>query len=72
MARKSIIERQKKRELLCSKYFVLRKFLKGKLKASDSVENKLFYQSQLQKLPRNSSFSRLLCFLFLLQTLLSV
>lgn len=61
MARKSIIERQKKRSSLCSKYSVLRKFLKSKLKDSDSFESKLFYQAQLQKLPRNSSFSRLLC-----------
>ena len=60
MARKSIVEREKKRRLLCSKYSASRKFLKDKIRSSDSFEQKLFYQSQLQKLPRNSSFSRLL------------
>jgi small subunit ribosomal protein S14 len=64
MARKSIIEREKKRRLLSSKYSGIRKFLKDKVKSSDSFEQKLFYQSQLQKLPRNSSFSRLLCISF--------
>jgi small subunit ribosomal protein S14 len=59
MAKKSIVEREKKREIFAKKYSVLRKFLKGKIKSSSSFEEKLFYNSQLQKLPRNSSFSRL-------------
>jgi small subunit ribosomal protein S14 len=60
MARKSLIEREKKRRVLSSKYASLRKFLKEKVRSSDSFEQKLFYHSQLQELPRNSSFSRLL------------
>ncbi len=59
MAKKSIIERERKRESLAKKHSVLRRFLKGKIKSSLSFEEKLFYNSQLQKLPRNSSFSRL-------------
>lgn len=62
MARKSIIEREKKRKFLSSKYSASRKFLKDKIKSSNSFEQKLFYQSQLQKLPRDSSFSRLVRF----------
>nr|YP_009389135.1 ribosomal protein S14 [Euglena archaeoplastidiata]AKR17908.1 ribosomal protein S14 [Euglena archaeoplastidiata] len=59
MAKKSIVERERKRENLAKKYSTLRRFLKGKIKFSSSFEEKLFYSSQLQKLPRNSSFSRL-------------
>ena len=64
MARKSLVEREEKRRVLSSKYSSLRSFLKEKLAASDSFEQKLYYQSQLQKLPRNSSLSRLLRLLF--------
>ena len=63
MSKKSIVEREKKRKFLSSKYSVVRRFLKEKLKASDSLEQKLFFQAQLQNLPRNSAFSRLLRFL---------
>jgi hypothetical protein len=59
MAKKSIIQREKKRKLLSSKYYVLRKILTDKIKSSISFEEKLFFYSQLQKLPRDSSFSRL-------------
>ena len=60
MAKLSIIEREKKREFLVKKYSNLRKFLKGKIKSCETLEEKLFYQAQLQRLPRNSSYSRLL------------
>lgn len=63
MAKTSIIEREKKREFLVEKYSTLRKFLKGKIKSSETLEEKLYYQAQLQRLPRNSSYSRLLCLL---------
>lgn len=59
MAKKSIIEREKKRKLLSIKYYRLRKFLKGKIESADSFDKKLFFYSQLQSLPRDSSFSRL-------------
>lgn len=60
MARKSLIQREKKRKILSSKNSLLRKFFKEKLALSESFDQKLFYQAQLQKLPRNSSYSRLL------------
>lgn len=59
MVKKSIIQRESKRRYFVDKYSSLRKFLKGKVKSSNSFEQKLFYHSQLQSLPRNSSFSRL-------------
>lgn len=59
MAKKSIIEREKKREVLVDKYAILRKSIKEKIKSEESFEKKLDYYSQLQKLPRNSSPSRL-------------
>ena len=59
MAKKSIIERERKREILVKKYSDLRKSIKDKIKAEESFEKKLEYYSQLQNLPRNSSSSRL-------------
>nr|YP_009540993.1 ribosomal protein S14 [Discoplastis spathirhyncha]AYQ93501.1 ribosomal protein S14 [Discoplastis spathirhyncha] len=59
MAKKSLIEREKKRNFLSKKYSSLRNFLRTKIKNTQVLEEKLFYYSQLQKLPRNSSPSRL-------------
>lgn len=60
MAKKSVIERDKKRKLLIDKFSSLRSYFKEKFTASNSFEEKLFYQSKLQKLPPNSSLSRIL------------
>lgn len=59
MSKKSLIEKENRRKLSTLKFFNLRNFLKGKVESSSSLEEKLFYQSQLQKLPRNSSPTRL-------------
>lgn len=59
MAKKSIIQREKKRLSLVNKYSSLRAELKLKIKESSSLDSKLLYHSLLQKLPRNSSSSRL-------------
>ena len=59
MARKSIVEREKKRKFLSFKFLELRKALKEKIRVAKSLEEKLLYQSHLQALPRNSSFTRL-------------
>lgn len=59
MAKKSIIERERKREGLVNKYSSLRKSIKDRIRSEESFEKKLEYYSQLQKLPRNSSPSRL-------------
>ena len=59
MAKKSVIEREKKRRLLVKKFAAIRLYLKEKITTSSSFEQKMFYSAQLQKLPRDSSFSRL-------------
>jgi small subunit ribosomal protein S14 len=59
MAKKSIVERDKKRQKLFNKFYSKRAFLKTKMKESDSFDQKLYYQRMLQKLPKNSSRSRL-------------
>lgn len=59
MAKKSTIEKEKKRDSLVKKYSEVRCSLKDKIRKSSSVEEKFSLQSQLQKLPRNSSPSRL-------------
>ena len=59
MARKSLIEREKKRKILSCKFFEMRKVLKEKIRVASSLEERLLYQSHLQALPRNSSLTRL-------------
>lgn len=62
MSKKSMIEREKKRAFLCKKFLVSRLSLKQDLKASSDIDSKLLSQFKVQKLPRNSSFTRLLRF----------
>ncbi len=59
MAKKSIIEREKKRQQLVIKYAEKRLDLKNQIKLQDSLEKKLSIHRQLQKLPKNSSAVRL-------------
>ena len=63
MAKKSVIERQKKRERLIKKYASLRTELKIKIRNAKSFEKKLLYYSKIQKLPRDSSISRIMWFI---------
>ena len=59
MAKKSLIARQKKREKLVLKYKTKRSNLKIKIKKEKFLDQKLNLYSKLQKLPRNSSSTRL-------------
>jgi small subunit ribosomal protein S14 len=60
MAKKSMIAREVKREGLINKYDVKRKALKELIRSpNSSFEEKEKAQFQLQKLPRDSSRSRL-------------
>ncbi len=59
MAKKSMIERDRKRRILVLKYEKKRIFLKEKMKKAFSLEEKLFFSFKLQKLPKNSSSVRL-------------
>lgn len=59
MAKKSMIQREKKRQQLVIKYAQKRFKLKGEMKEANLLEDKLRIQQQLQKLPRNSNPVRL-------------
>lgn len=59
MAKKSMIERERKRQKLINKYANKRKQIKSTLKKSTSFNKQLEVQEILQKLPRNSSPIRL-------------
>lgn len=59
MSRKSLIEREKKRKNLVQKYLQKRKNLKTLIKKSKFLEEKFKLHTKLQKLPRNSSPTRL-------------
>ncbi len=59
MAKKSMIEREKKRRKLVAKYAEKRQTLKEQFAAATSQQEKMTIQRELQKLPRNSAPSRL-------------
>nr|YP_010835317.1 ribosomal protein S14 [Cryptomonas gyropyrenoidosa]WFQ82992.1 ribosomal protein S14 [Cryptomonas gyropyrenoidosa] len=59
MAKKNMIEREKKRNLLVLKYDKKRKEIKEQIKSSKSFQEKLSLHTQLQMLPRNSFPTRL-------------
>ena len=59
MAKKSMIEREKKRQRLILKYHEKRQNLLNAIKTSDSFSEALLLQKKLQKLPLNSAQNRL-------------
>ena len=59
MAKKSMIEREKKRQLLVTKYSQKRELLKQQMQMTSSLEGKLNLHRKLQNLPRNSAAVRL-------------
>ena len=59
MAKKSMIEREKKRQQLVIKYAKKRFSLKVQMKEASFLEEKLTLQRKLQELPRNSNPVRL-------------
>jgi small subunit ribosomal protein S14 len=58
MAKKSMIEREKKRMKLVQKYAAKRTALKADMKKAQSFREKLDVQFAFQKLPRNSAPTR--------------
>ena len=58
MAKKSMIEREKKRARLVEKYADKRAELKEQLRTATSAAQKLEISRQLQRLPRDSSATR--------------
>ena len=59
MAKKSMIERETKREKLVNKYIEQRKHIKKQTKKTLNFEEQLKIQNKLQQLPRNSIPTRL-------------
>jgi small subunit ribosomal protein S14 len=59
MAKQSMIQREKKRFQLFIQHRLKRSSLKNQMKHASSFKAKLEIQFQLQKLPRNSSATRL-------------
>lgn len=59
MAKKSMIEREKKRFKLTQKYALKRNTLRINYQSEDNFNVKLELHSKLQKLPRNSSKIRI-------------
>jgi small subunit ribosomal protein S14 len=59
MAKKSMIERELKRQRLVMKYAAKREDLKNQIKKATSLREKLALHRQLQQLPKNSSAVRL-------------
>ncbi|MGA7934604.1 MAG: 30S ribosomal protein S14 [Kovacikia sp.] len=59
MAKKSMIEREKKRQKLVDKYAKKREELKEEFSSATSQQQKLAIHRQIQQLPRNSSPDRL-------------
>nr|YP_009920765.1 ribosomal protein S14 [Woodwardia japonica]QMS48614.1 ribosomal protein S14 [Woodwardia japonica] len=59
MAKKSLIEKEKKKRKLVRKYDVTRQSLKKRIKSSLSIQDKLTISKGLQSLPRNSAPVRL-------------
>lgn len=59
MAKKSLIEKEKKKRKLVEKYEVTRESLKRRIKSSLPIRDKLTISERLQSLPRNSTPVRL-------------
>lgn len=55
MAKKSMIERERKRNILITKYATKREELLLEIKQASSMEEKLALHRKLQQLPRNSA-----------------
>ena len=59
MAKKSMIEREKRRQALVDKYATKRAELKEQFEMATSQADKMAIHRQIQQLPRNSSRTRL-------------
>lgn len=58
MAKKNMIEREKKRIALSKKYENVRADLREKLKKASTIEEKFTISAKMEKLPRNSLKAR--------------
>nr|APU89293.2 ribosomal protein S14 [Dryopteris fragrans] len=59
MAKKSLIEKEKKKKKMVKRYEVIRQSLKRQIRSSLSIQGKLTISKKLQSPPRNSAPVRL-------------
>ena len=59
MAKKCMLEREKKRKSLVNKYAKKRELILNELKSADSLDGIFALNEKIQKLPRNSASTRL-------------
>ena len=59
MSKKSLIERQRKRQMLVKKYYIKRQKIHQQIKKEKSLQKKFQWQQKMQKLPRDSCYVRL-------------
>nr|YP_009690832.1 ribosomal protein S14 [Oleandra articulata]QEG57612.1 ribosomal protein S14 [Oleandra articulata] len=59
MAKKSLIEKEKRKKELVKRYDAIRQSLKRQIKSSLSIQSKLTISNKLQSLPRSSAPVRL-------------
>jgi small subunit ribosomal protein S14 len=59
MAKKSMLEREKKRKALYKKYSEKRSFILNQLKQAKSLDEIFSLNEKIQKLPRNSAKTRI-------------
>nr|YP_010383609.1 ribosomal protein S14 [Crepidomanes minutum]UEQ13186.1 ribosomal protein S14 [Crepidomanes minutum] len=59
MAKKSLIEKENKKQKLVKKYHLTRESLKREMRQSSSIQDKLDISKRLRSLPRNSAPTRL-------------
>nr|QJQ36421.1 ribosomal protein S14 [Pyrrosia petiolosa]QJQ36860.1 ribosomal protein S14 [Pyrrosia petiolosa] len=59
MAKKSLIEKEKRNKELVRRYHTIRQSLKRQIRSSSSIQGKLIFSKRLQSLPRGSAPVRL-------------
>ena len=58
MAKQGMIQREKKRERMASKYLAKRESIKDELKNTNSFQERIALYKKFERIPRNSSSSR--------------
>nr|YP_009690920.1 ribosomal protein S14 [Pecluma dulcis]QEG57700.1 ribosomal protein S14 [Pecluma dulcis] len=59
MAKKSLIEKERRKKELVKRYYTIRQSLKRQIKSNLSIQGKLIISESLQSLPRSSAPVRL-------------
>nr|YP_009549927.1 ribosomal protein S14 [Pyrrosia bonii]YP_009774197.1 ribosomal protein S14 [Pyrrosia subfurfuracea]AZA06605.1 ribosomal protein S14 [Pyrrosia bonii]QIZ74810.1 ribosomal protein S14 [Pyrrosia subfurfuracea]QJQ36948.1 ribosomal protein S14 [Pyrrosia drakeana] len=59
MAKKSLVEKERRKKELVRRYHTIRQSLKRQIRGSSSIQGKLIFSKRLQSLPRGSAPVRL-------------